>query len=126
MIPGKPAVPAGRSPMNSLLQLRRIGSRTAPMDAARAHRGGAFHVRIGRPAAAGRGADGVVACELPRPAGEPGLDDPDLLVGVGDGHIDTPPQRGFGRSGEPELIESGQLGTVPDQQLPIGGLRGRA
>jgi hypothetical protein len=95
------------------------------MEAALAHRGGAFHVRIGRPAAAGRGADGVVACELPRPAGEPGLDDPDLPVDVGDGHIDTSPQPGSGRGGAPELIEAGQLGAVPEQQLPIGGPSGR-
>jgi hypothetical protein len=48
MIPGKPAVPAGRSPMNFLLRLKRMGSRTAPMVAARAHRGGAFHYTGGR------------------------------------------------------------------------------
>jgi hypothetical protein len=49
MIPGKTAVPAGRLPMNFLLQLRRIGSRTAPMGYTRPHRGGAFHARIGPP-----------------------------------------------------------------------------
>jgi hypothetical protein len=45
MIPGKSVVPACRSPMNFLLRLKRMGSRTAPMEAARAHRGGAFPVR---------------------------------------------------------------------------------
>ena len=66
----------------------------------------------------------MATCELSCPAGEPGLDKSDLTPGVGEGHLNTPPQLGFGLGGEPELMESGQLGAVPEHQLPIGGLSG--
>ena len=121
---GKTCYAGGRLPMNSLLRLKRVRVAYCP-DGSRAGPSGLCVSCSARRDAAGRGADGVVACELPCLADEPGLDDPDLPVDVDDGHIDTPPQQGSGLGGKPELIKAGQLGAVPDQQLPIGGLSGR-